>query len=336
MESPPAEALSQPAPREPEPEPEPGRAGLAQEAVLSALCHKQKPTMRTWHERHARIVGKGLFFFDSADCSTDGVLEEPRGSSIPDVADCTVATGLEVFTFSESFPTRSTWFQLTLKRADLQGDGVTTLAFREERVRDTFAAALSNLAAGLPWDHVEDPPPRTGPGVIVRSLSRGSLSFKFPKDMLEPVPVQIRKGEPPLVCTEESVDPCCAALFKLGISSLQLSDAPYITALLVASHRVTFEVTRQGNFEFTDASNKTHTKRATSVGVHMLDFNAAGEECTITQVRRRTEAERRTEVRRQWPQLDDRVEVMSATANGWVAGVVESVDSDDEIGRAHV
>ena len=336
---------------EPETEPEPEVTGAVQ---LQALCSKQKPKMRTWHERHARIMGPGLFFFDSEDASTDGVLEEPRGSSIADVAGCTVDTGLEVFTFSEVFPAKATWFNIQLRRADLQGDGVSTIAFKDERTRDEFAMALSNLAAGLAWDAgggEEEAVAKGKDGVVVRTLSRGSLSFKFPDPLLEPVPVNVKKGEPALDCTEDSLDPCCAVLSRLGLASLQLRDTLQDNRVLALaySHRIHFQVTRPGNFEFTDASNKTHTTRrytsnphhnliyrqiserllvltgATTIGMHTHDFNS--EEPTLTQLRRRTEAEQRREVRRQWPQLDAEVDVWSATAQGWVAGVV--VESDD-------
>ncbi len=319
---------------EPEPEPEPELVasrefgGLREEAVLAARCHKQKQKLRTWHERHARIVPPGLFFFASQEASADGVLEEPRGSSIRDVSGYEVGTGIETFILSESFPRIGTWFKLELKRHDLQGGGVTTLVFREEHVRDTFAAALCNLSAGRRWDAEVAPssPPTGASAVVVRALPRHSLSFKFPTEMLEPVPVHVHKGAPTLHCAEDSPDPCRRALFTLGISSIALRDAPRLHRVIY-SHRVVFHVTRPGNFEFTDAANETHTQRAASVGECTLDFNA--EQCTITQVRRRTTAERRSEIRQQWPHLNSEVEVWSATANAWVAGVVESADADD-------
>jgi hypothetical protein len=57
---------------EPEPAPEPEPEPVTGSVQLQALCSKQKPKMRTWHERHARVMGPGLFFFDSEESSTGG------------------------------------------------------------------------------------------------------------------------------------------------------------------------------------------------------------------------------------------------------------------------
>lgn len=116
-----------------------GTEQIQQQVVISAYCRKQKPTMRTWHERHARIQGTGLFFYDSDDLAAN-----QRGSSISDVAGCLIQTGEETF----YFPSPATWWTLSLQRDDLMGDGVTACAFRDQSTRDAFATALAGMSAG--------------------------------------------------------------------------------------------------------------------------------------------------------------------------------------------
>ena len=285
---------------EPEPEPPPGD--------LRAICWKQKPTVRTWHERHVVVQQRSLRFFDEGSAADEA---EARGSSIEDVSGCSIATGLEYFRVA-----RATWFRLDLCReghATLPDAGAA-FCFADEHVRDRFAGVLQTLAS-------EGEPA----GVVITELPRGSISFRFPEAMLEPVPVKIDKGEPALICAEGCEDPCGAALFKLGICSIEVCEPPSLTAIFIYSHRVQFRVKRSGAFQFTAADGSKHTTRCPGAGIYTLDFNAA--DATITEVRRRAgpEAERL-----QWPELGSEVEVWSATANMWVGAVVESVDGDND------
>jgi hypothetical protein len=126
----------------------------ADEVIMSAPCHKQKAHLRTWRERHARIIGAGLFFFEN-----DGG-GDPRASSIHDIAGCEISTGVQMFGATQGFATATKWYKLELMHKDLGGgsnlltesERHTSLAFREKNTRDMFAGALLNLSAGRPWD----------------------------------------------------------------------------------------------------------------------------------------------------------------------------------------
>ena len=69
-------------------------------------CWKQKPTLRTWPLRYARIEGKSLnVYADERDT-------KKRGSSITDVTGCTIEQGMESWMLQDDKP------KLVLKRAD--------------------------------------------------------------------------------------------------------------------------------------------------------------------------------------------------------------------------
>ena len=60
--------------------------------------------------------------------------------------------------------------------------------------------------------------------------------------MLEPVPVKIDKGEPALICAEGCEDPCGAALFKLGICSIEVCEPPGLLSTIKLTHAGFHEV----------------------------------------------------------------------------------------------
>eukprot|EP01044_Picomonas_judraskeda_P000338 COSAG03_NODE_15_length_22165_cov_72.809934_7_plen_983_part_00 len=102
-------------------------------------CWKQKPTLRTWPLRYARIEGKSLnVYADERDT-------KKRGSSITDVTGCTIEQGMESWMLQDDKP------KLVLKRADLQGGGSSSFAFASVELRDMFYEALANLAEGRDW-----------------------------------------------------------------------------------------------------------------------------------------------------------------------------------------
>jgi serine/threonine protein kinase len=104
------------------------------------VCWKQKPTVRTWPMRYARIEGKSLnVYADERDT-------KKRGSSITDVTGCQIEKGMESWMLSDDKP------KLVLKRADLQGGGVSSFAFDSVELRDMFFEAVSNIAEGRDWD----------------------------------------------------------------------------------------------------------------------------------------------------------------------------------------
>lgn len=117
-------------------------------APPEAPCRKQKPTMKAWPDRYAKIEPPALNFYNKKG-------EPPhkkRGSSIPDVRGCHVRLGLEKFTFD------GTQFLITLERRghsslpDLDDGGVSQFCFKKEAERNRFAVALQNMAAGRAWD----------------------------------------------------------------------------------------------------------------------------------------------------------------------------------------
>ena len=64
--------------------------------------------------------------------------------------------GLEQFTFD------GTQFLITLERRghelhDLQDQGISKFSFKSQAIRDRFAVALENMAAGRQWDQDQDP-----------------------------------------------------------------------------------------------------------------------------------------------------------------------------------
>jgi hypothetical protein len=115
-----------------------------------AACAKERPTMKTWPARCAKIEGSSLNFYDEP-----GMPEvQKRGSSIVDLSGVTVECGEEEFSVSW----QRVWFKITLYRKghtnglpDLDDAGYSRFAFKTTEERDRFAAALSNLAAGRLW-----------------------------------------------------------------------------------------------------------------------------------------------------------------------------------------
>eukprot|EP01043_Picozoa_sp_COSAG02_P000632 COSAG02_NODE_12_length_58022_cov_242.077379_15_plen_1141_part_00 len=110
-------------------------------------CLKQKPSLKTWPSRWAKLDGVSLLFFDKKGCT------KPRGSSILDVTGCTVTEREEKFTFD------GTHYLITLERRghtsglpDLQGGGVSRFCFKNKPDRDAFASALRNVVDGKAWD----------------------------------------------------------------------------------------------------------------------------------------------------------------------------------------
>ena len=88
------------------------------------------------------IEGLSLNFYDKHGDT------KPRGSSIPDVSDCSVTEGMHR---AEHMITLERRGHATLP--DLDDDGCSKLRFKDEAARDRFSAALQNLAAGRDWWH---------------------------------------------------------------------------------------------------------------------------------------------------------------------------------------
>ena len=101
---------------------------------------KQKPTLRLWPLRYARIEGRSLNVYGRHDD------RKARGSSIKDVTGCAVERGMESWLLQDDKP------KLVLKRADLQGGGESSFCFATVELRDDFYRALVNLSAGREWN----------------------------------------------------------------------------------------------------------------------------------------------------------------------------------------
>jgi serine/threonine protein kinase len=189
-----------------------------QRDVLSAFCRKQKPRMRTWHDRHARIEGSGLFFYDS-----DSLSETQRGSSISNVAGCSIQKGTETF----YFPTQ-TWWKLSLQRDDLLGDGTTALAFRDKKTRDAFAAALTiagvEAAPSAPEPEPEpEPAPKeeAEPETQSPRPDRGTTIPRIPYEDLTLSETAIGRGQDKTVYLARYQGEDVAALFGEAGTSLE-------------------------------------------------------------------------------------------------------------------
>jgi hypothetical protein len=110
-------------------------------------CLKQKPSLKTWPSRWAKLDGASLLFFDKKGST------KPRGSSIDDVTGCNVTVGEEKFTL---------WgihYAITLERRghssglpDLDDGGVSRFCFKNKPDCDAFASALRNVVDGKAWD----------------------------------------------------------------------------------------------------------------------------------------------------------------------------------------
>ena len=121
------------------------------------MCWKQKPTLRTWPMRYARVEGKALnVYADDKD-------SKARGSSVADVTGCEVSKGVENWMMVGDRPT------IILKRADLQGGGTSSFAFDTEALRDLFFEALQNMADGRDWGD------STASVIIKKSFSSNTL-----------------------------------------------------------------------------------------------------------------------------------------------------------------
>ena len=124
------------------------------EVAPAGPCRKNRPSATLlWPWRHTKIEGKSFNFYDS-----DSAIKK-RGSSIDDVTGCAIGRQLETFTYDAK---PGTYHVVTLTRMrhaelpDLTGrfgtDGVARVCFFEEGERDKYATALTNLAAGRPWN----------------------------------------------------------------------------------------------------------------------------------------------------------------------------------------
>jgi serine/threonine protein kinase len=113
---------------------------VAVPAPPEGICWKQKPTLRNWPQRYAKIEGKRLNVYDDASCA------KKRGSSIADVTGCQLKKGTESWLLADDKP------KLVLQREDLQGNGEASFCFEAEELRDRFFDALQNIADGRPWN----------------------------------------------------------------------------------------------------------------------------------------------------------------------------------------
>eukprot|EP01046_Picozoa_sp_COSAG06_P071877 COSAG06_NODE_20768_length_782_cov_0.939971_1_plen_116_part_10 len=95
-------------------------------APPEGICWKQKPTLRNWPQRYAKIEGKRLNVYDDASCA------KKRGSSIADVTGCQLKKGTESWLLAHDKP------KLVLQREDLQGNGEASFCFEAEELRDRF------------------------------------------------------------------------------------------------------------------------------------------------------------------------------------------------------